>query len=106
MTKFPYPRVGDFLREELIEPLGLTQTAVAKAAGIPVARLNQILLNRRAITPETDLRLCRVFGYAKGFFLRWQGAQDSADIEDRLGAELDKIERLVGVATSCPGAVA
>ena len=57
MPKLAHPTVYAFLRDELMEPLGLTQTAVAKAAGIPLVRLNQILLGKRGISAETNLRL-------------------------------------------------
>ncbi len=95
MSKLPYPTVSAFLRDELMEPLGLTQTAVAKAAGIPLARLNQILLGKRGISAETDLRLCRLFGLSEGYFLRWQTTQELAQAKDHLGAKLDRMKPLV-----------
>ena len=95
MTKIHYPSVADFLREELMEPLGLTQTAVAKAAGIPLARLNQILMGKRSITAETDLRLCRLFALSDGYFMRWQLTQELAQAKDQLGAKLNRVKPLV-----------
>ena len=94
MTKLPYPRVSDFLRDELMTPMQLTQTAVAKAAGIPLARLNQIILGKRGISAETDLRLCRVFGLSDGYFLRWQTTQELATVRDALGSKLDRVKLL------------
>jgi addiction module HigA family antidote len=95
MSKIPHPTVSDFLRDELMEPLGLTQTAVAKAAGIPLARLNQILLGKRPISAETDLRLCRLFGMSDGHFLPWQTSQEIAQAKDQLGAKLNRVKPLV-----------
>ena len=95
MAKIPYPSVADFLREELMQPLNLTQTAVAKAAGIPLARLNQILLGKRGITAETDLRLCRLFGLSDGYFMRWQLSQELAQAKDQLGAKLSHVKPVV-----------
>jgi antitoxin HigA-1 len=92
MPKLPHPTVSDFLRDELMGPLGLTQTAVAKAAGIPLARLNQILLGKRSISAETDLRLCRLFGLSDGYFLRWQTSQELAQAKDQLGAKLSRVK--------------
>ena len=94
MSKLAYPAVSDFLRDELMEPLGLTQTAVAKAAGIPLARLNQILLGKRGISAETDLRLCRLFGLSDGYLMRWQTSQELAHAKDTLGAKLDRVKPL------------
>jgi antitoxin HigA-1 len=95
MSKITHPTVSDFLRDELMAPLGLTQTAVAKAAGIPLARLNQILLGKRSISAETDLRLCRLFGLSDGYFLRWQTSQELAQAKDQLGTKLDRVKPLV-----------
>lgn len=94
MSKLAYPAVSDFLRDELMEPLGLTQTAVAKAAGIPLARLNQILLGKRGISAETDLRLCRLFGLSDGYLMRWQTSQELAQAKDTLGTKLDRVKPL------------
>jgi addiction module HigA family antidote len=95
MAKLPHPKVADFLRDELMAPLALTQTAVAKAAGIPLARLNQILLGKRGISAETDLRLCRLFGLSDGYFLRWQADQDLAEAREALGNKLARVKPLV-----------
>lgn len=97
MTKLPYPTVAAFLRDELMAPHNLTQTAVAKAAGIPLARLNQILLGKRTISAETDLRLCRLFGLSDGYFLRWQTSQELAQAKDHLGTKLDRVKALAVV---------
>lgn len=67
---------GVFLRDELMEPLNISQNALARATGIPVSRINQIVLERRSISAETDLRLCRYFGLSHGYFLRWQATYD------------------------------
>ena len=98
MTKLHYPTVSAFLRDRLMQLLGLTQTAVAKAAGIPLARLNQILLGKRGISAETDLRLCRLFGLSECYFLCWQITQELAQAKGHLGAKLDRdrVKPLIG----------
>ena len=53
---------GELLSEEFLKPLGLSQYRLAKEIGVPAQRIGQIVLGRRAITADTDLRLCRFFG--------------------------------------------
>jgi addiction module HigA family antidote len=56
----PNPTPGEILLEEFLRPLGLTQTALAAALRVPPRRINQIVLGKRAITADTDLRLTRL----------------------------------------------
>jgi addiction module HigA family antidote len=82
--RLPYPRIIDFLRNELMAPFELTQTALSKATGIPLARINQILLAKRAITPDMDLRL--VFGnYSLNELVRFNICKISNEIGVLLG---------------------
>ena len=81
---------GTFLRQELLEPLHLSQHAVARATGLPTSRINQILLGRRSVSAETDLRLCRYFGLSHGYLLRWQATYDQQIAERDLGAQIDR----------------
>jgi addiction module HigA family antidote len=68
----PNPHPGDILMEEFLKPMDLSQTALAKALHVPPRRINEIVLGKRAITADTDLRLARYFGMSEGFFLRLQ----------------------------------
>ena len=81
---------GTFLRAELLEPLHLSQHAIARATGLPVSRINQIILGRRSISAETDLRLCRYFGFSHGYFLRWQATYDQQVAERDFGDLIDR----------------
>jgi len=63
---------GEILLEEFILPAGLSQTALADAIGVPPRRINEIVLGKRAITADTDLRLARYWGMSEGFFLNLQ----------------------------------
>lgn len=63
---------GEILLEEFIRPAGLSQTALAKAIDVPPRRINEIVLGKRAITADTDLRLARYWGMSEGFFLNMQ----------------------------------
>jgi addiction module HigA family antidote len=79
------------LLAEFIEPMGLSQNGLARAIGVPPRRINEIVLGKRAITADTDLRLARFFGVSEGF---WLGVQaDYALLERRrqIAAELEAI---------------
>ena len=62
--------------EEFLKPMALSQTALAKAIRVPPRRINEIVLGKRAITADTDLRLARYFGMSEGFFLQLQTAYE------------------------------
>jgi len=83
---------GEILLEEFLRPLGLSQTALARAMHVPPRRVNEIVLGRRSVTADTALRLARALGTSERF---WLGLQDDYDLEEarlKLGKELDKIE--------------
>ena len=50
---------GELLRDEFLVPMGISQYRLAKETGIPAQRIGQIVLGRRSVTADTDLRLCR-----------------------------------------------
>lgn len=87
----PNPHAGDMLLEEFLKPLGMSQNAMARAIGVPPRRINEIILGKRAMTADTDLRLCRYWGLSEGFFLRLQMDYDLLEQKRKMGAELDKI---------------
>lgn len=89
---------GELLKEEFLEPLGISQYRLAKATGIPVQRIGQIVLGRRRITADTDLRLCRYFGLTDGYWLRAQVAYDVEEARTALEADLQDIQPLDQVA--------
>ncbi|MFN7619577.1 MAG: HigA family addiction module antitoxin, partial [bacterium] len=66
------PTPGDVLFEDFLKPLGMSQTALANAIGVPPRRINEIVLGKRAVTADTDLRLTRYWGLSAGFFLGLQ----------------------------------
>ena len=82
---------GELLKEEFLEPLGISQYRLAKEIGVPAQRIGQIVLGRRAITADTDLRLCTFFGLSDGYWLRAQVAFDLEAEKRRIEPELDKI---------------
>jgi addiction module HigA family antidote len=83
---------GELLREEFLEPMGLSQYRLAKEIGVPAQRIGDIVAGKRAITADTDLRLCRFFGLSNGYWLRAQAAYDTEVAEDALADTLKKIK--------------
>lgn len=85
------PHAGEILSLEFLKPLGLSQNAVAKAIQVPANRIHAIVKGQRAVSADTDLRLCRYFGVSEGYFLRLQAAFDTAEARRHLARALDKI---------------
>jgi addiction module HigA family antidote len=69
---------GEMLEQEFLKPLGLTKYRLAKDIGVPPQRIGDIVAGKRAITADTDLRLCRYFGLSDGWWLRGQMEYDMA----------------------------
>lgn len=83
---------GELLRGEFLEPMGLSQYRLAKEIGVPAQRIGEIVAGKRAITADTDLRLCRFFGLSNGYWLRAQVAYDTEVAEEALSETLKKIK--------------
>ena len=86
------PHAGEILLTEFLEPLALSQNALARAIGVPPRRINEIVLGKRAVTADTDLRLARYFGLSEGFFLGLQHDFEIMEQKRRMGDELLKIQ--------------
>ena len=84
---------GEMLEEEFLKPLGLTKYRLAKDIGVPAQRIGDIVAGKRAITADTDLRLCRYFGLSDGWWLRGQVNYDTAIARESMGEELARISR-------------
>ena len=91
MGKLPPVTPGELLQEEFLQPLGITKYRLAKEIGVPAQRIGEIVAGRRAITADTDLRLCRFFGLSSGYWLRAQAAHDTEVAQRALAGELRKI---------------
>ncbi len=83
--------VGEILLEEFLKPLELSQNALARAISVPPRRINEIVLGKRAVTADTDLRLARYFRMSEGFFLRLQVDYDLRMQKRALGDRLKAI---------------
>jgi addiction module HigA family antidote len=90
--EIPNPTPGDILLLDFIEPMGLTQNGLARAIGVPPRRVNEIVLGKRAVTADTDLRLARYFSVSDGFFLGLQSDLDLLRQRRKIAAELARIE--------------
>jgi antitoxin HigA-1 len=86
------PTPGEILLEEFLLPLSMSQTALAKALHVAPRRINEIVLGKRAITADTDLRLTRYFALTPGFFLGLQAEHDLMERRRTLGADLEAIK--------------
>lgn len=85
------PTPGEILMEEFLKPLALSQTALARAIGVPPRRINEIVLGKRAVTADTDLRLARYWGLSEGFWLGLQMDYDLMQRRRQMGPVLAKI---------------
>jgi antitoxin HigA-1 len=88
----PIPTVGEILLEDFLRPAGLSQNALARAIGVSPRRINEIVLGKRAITADTDLRLARYYGISEGLFLGLQIDYDLRIRRRALGKKLDAIK--------------
>ena len=85
---------GEVLDQEFLQPMRLSQNALARAVNVPPRRINEIVLGKRAVTADTALRLARAFGTSPEF---WMNLQTSHDLEDKaraLGTALTGLERV------------
>lgn len=71
-THRPPTHVGEMLREEFLEPLGMTQSELAQRIGVPFQRVNSLVNGRRNLTPDSALRLSKFFGTSAGFWMNHQ----------------------------------
>ena len=92
MQKLKPVTPGELLLHEFLLPMGLSQYRLAKEIGVPAQRIGQIVSGRRAITADTDLRLCRFLGLSAGYWLRAQAAYDTEVAAASLSRTLAKIK--------------
>jgi antitoxin HigA-1 len=88
------PHPGEVLLEEFLTPMGISQNALARAAGVPPRRINEIVLGKRGVTADTAVRLAAALGTSERF---WLGLQADFDLEEAhrvLGKMVEQIERI------------
>jgi addiction module HigA family antidote len=87
--KLPPIHPGEILKEEFLEPMGISQYRLAKDISVPPRRINEIVHGKRSITADTALRLGRFFTMSPQFWLNLQTRYDLEVTEDQLGNRLD-----------------
>lgn len=86
---------GEVVRDEFIESLGLSVAGVARATGIPQPSLAQMMNGRRALSPESCLRLARYFGVDPQWFMNLQAHYDLRQAEKRIARSVASIKPMV-----------
>jgi len=92
--EIPPTHPGEMLREDFMPDYDLTTTSLANALGVSRQTINELLRERRAITPVMALRLSRLFGNSPEFWLNVQHARDLWESEQLFQNELQKIHPL------------
>lgn len=91
MAKIETPKMGEILKEEFMDPLGVSAYRLANDIGVPVSRIQDILHDRRKITADTSIRLGRYFGVSERYFLNLQSDIDIRNAKPKIDEALVKI---------------
>lgn len=83
---------GEILLEEFLKPLDITQYRLAKDLGLPLSRINQIVLSNRAITAPTALLLSKYFNLSEEFWLNLQNRFDLETAKDKMKDRLQSLK--------------
>lgn len=93
----PAPTMGEILKEEFMEPMGISAYRLAQDIHVPVSRIQDILHDRRKITADTSLRLARYFGVSDRFFLDIQNDIEIRTLKETIGDEIASIRVCEGI---------
>lgn len=85
---------GEMLREDFLPDYGLTVSSLAEALGVSRQTVNELVRERRSVSPEMALRLSRLFGNSPEFWLNAQRAVDLWDAVQSVGPEVERIRPL------------
>jgi len=80
---------GEILREEFLEPLGMSANALSMALRVPTPRINEVVRERRGVSPDTALRLARFFSTTPQFWLNLQTSFDLKQTELEVGQKIE-----------------
>lgn len=98
MERLPNIHAGEILLEDFLKPMNISQNALAKAISVPPRRINEIVLKKRAVTPDTAIRLARFFGTSVKF---WVGLQADYDVEEaQRSHDYNKIKTMKDINSS------
>jgi len=98
--KLPPIHPGEILKEEFLDPMGISQYRLAKDISVPPRRINEIVHGKRSITADTALRLGRFFTMSPQFWLNLQTRYDLEITEDQLNDRLDNEVHSLKVQTA------
>ena len=85
------PTMGKILKEEFMDPAGLSAYKLAGAIHVPTSRIQDIIHDRRKITADTSLRLAKFFGVSDSYFLDLQSDIDIRILKESMSEEIDEI---------------
>ena len=94
----PTPKLSEILREEFMIPMNLTAYRLAQEIHVPVSRIQDILHDRRKITPDTSLRLAKYFGVSDRYFLDIQNDIDIRELKANMANDIATIRPYQAVA--------
>ncbi len=94
MKTLPNIHPGEVLLEEFLEPLGIRQNALARAAAVPPRRINEIVLGKRSVTADTAIRLAAALGTSERFWLGLQADYDLEEAHRALGKDIGRVQRI------------
>ncbi|WP_369942012.1 HigA family addiction module antitoxin [Xanthomonas medicagonis] len=94
MKTLPNIHSGEVLLEEFLIPLGISQNALARAAGVPPRRVNEIVLGKRSVSADSAIRLAAALGTSERFWLGLQADYDLEQARRALGAQAGRIARI------------
>jgi addiction module HigA family antidote len=84
---------GEILREDILTPLGMSVNKLALSLGVPAQRMGEVVNGKRAISPDTALRLARFLGTTPEFWIRLQARYEFEVAKDKLSAEIEHTVR-------------
>ncbi|POB00179.1 addiction module antidote protein, HigA family [Chromobacterium sinusclupearum] len=92
MREVPLAHPGEILNLDWLQPMNISQYALAKAIEVPARRINEIVQGKRAITPDTALRLGAFFGVEPEFWINLQSHYDMEQAKDKVSEVLIRIK--------------
>ena len=98
--KIPPIHPGEILLEEFLKPMNISQNKIAMDIRVPPRRINEIVLGKRRITPDTALRLAKYFHMSQQFWLDLQMDFDSDMAEDQFSDKIELIRNLTRLKRS------
>lgn len=94
MKTLPNIHPGEVLLAEFLEPMGISQNALARAADVSPRRINEIVLGKRSVTADTAVRIAAALGTSERFWLGLQADYDLEEAHRAIGKAMGKIERI------------